>query len=700
MSDLPVVLFAFANHLDPEFRLDNLSYERNEIRKYLRVAEKEGLCEILLLFDSTFENLFEIFQDIDYKDRIAIFHFAGHASSNGLSMEKLDGESDFIFTEGYAKFLGQQKSLKLVFLNGCNTNQHAEYLHNNEIPLVISTKREVDDALSANIAIRFYQSLAADKTVGRAFREACSIVDSKNKGGSLIARGLGFDRRSQENPDWKLSTFISEAEPSQWCFSKAKNDPLFSLPKVEFSKMAPSKVKPSILPFDPFVGFRPYTGDDFNILWGRDYEIKGFYELLQEELQPSIAICHGVKGVGKTSFLSAGIIPRLKSGKYFVRSIYLDENASYDAFRNELTECFIEKEFTKGKGFVFVFGLSILHKLYVEQIIKQIQKTTLQITFILELTDAILSQWQSLFNSFRPTFYQLLPFNQKSIDSIFLKLSEEYNVLLDSKFRETFTSLILSDAKSGSTPLLQYTLASLLRKAKKSDLNIPKLDMNLLTDWNALIGFTSFIQVQLSKIDKEFSHSGIALEILNDGTRNNQLDSLPKLSELSKKYNLESSLLERLIDQLKANYLLSEPVSTVGDESYQIRLYHNILAHPLKDVIDNSYKPAQEIRRLLKYNLQENKLFDENEINLIVKNEKSSKVIGADGKALLNNSINFINDKNKRKRYRSYFKYGLAFSIIFLGVFLDNPYLLMYLILLFVFYIFENSPQHLPSKNE
>ncbi len=678
MSDLPVVLLAFANDYDPDRRLENLSSERNQIVRSLKIAEENELCQVEIIVDANFENVVDAFRKPKFKDRIAVFHFAGHADDYGLCLESLQGNPEYILAEGFAQFLGQQHNLKMVFLNGCATSDHAIHLHEKKVPIVISTKREVKDDLAALMAINFYKFLASDSTILRSFIEAEGVIKSMDVDWSILSRGLGLKNMNGIVSDWKMSINEDLNDASLWCFSKAKNDPLFSLPKVESH----------ISPFDPFVGFRPYTNDDFNIFWGRDYEIKGFYELLQEQSQPSIAICHGVKGVGKTSFLSAGIIPRLESGEYFVRSIYLNESTTYSAFKDELKKYLDEKKSIKGKGFIFLFGLSEKDKLYVEEIAIQFQKTTLQITFILELTNAILNEWQSLFNSFRLSFYQLLPFNQKSIDSIFLKLSIDFKIEADSKFKETISSLILSDAKSGSTPLLQYTLSSLLQKAKKSDLNTSTLDMNLLTEWNSLIGFTSYIKNQLSKIDKEFSDSGIALEILNDCTRDSKLDSLPKISELSKKYNLEISLFERLIDQLKANYLLSEPVSKVGGESSEVRLYHNILAHPLKDIIDNSYAPAQEVRRFCRYRVYNDKPFEQNEIQLINRNKSFVKKLNSDEQELLNFSIASNNDLKKRKKYQTIFKYTLLAVILFLGIFLNSPYLLMYIILLFVFYVF------------
>ena len=121
----PVILLAFANELVEGRFLKNLSNEQNEIRKALEKAEDNGLCELVILSNTTIESLTETFQRKKYRDRISIFHYAGHAASYKLLLEGKDGENSEAHSSGLVPFLASQNGLKLVFLNGCNSERQA-----------------------------------------------------------------------------------------------------------------------------------------------------------------------------------------------------------------------------------------------------------------------------------------------------------------------------------------------------------------------------------------------------------------------------------------------------------------------------------------------------------------------------------------------------------------------------------------------
>ena len=67
-------------------------------------------------------------------DRLVVFHYGGHANGTLLQLE--DGAESAV---GLARLLGQMRSLKLVFLNGCATQGHAALLRDAGVPAVIAT---------------------------------------------------------------------------------------------------------------------------------------------------------------------------------------------------------------------------------------------------------------------------------------------------------------------------------------------------------------------------------------------------------------------------------------------------------------------------------------------------------------------------------------------------------------------------------
>ena len=78
--------------------------------------------------NSTAGDIFKVFQDPKYRNRIAIFHYGGHANGYQLLLESASGQSAAADAGGLAAFLAQQQGLQLVFLNGCSTQQQTQGL--------------------------------------------------------------------------------------------------------------------------------------------------------------------------------------------------------------------------------------------------------------------------------------------------------------------------------------------------------------------------------------------------------------------------------------------------------------------------------------------------------------------------------------------------------------------------------------------
>ena len=158
----PVIFLAFANDRDDTVGyLRNLPDEARKLRDALRPAEQDGLCEVQALQNCTAEDIFKVFQDSRYRNRIAVFHYGGHANGCQLLLESAGCGSAAADAGGLAAFLGEQQGLQLVFLNGCSTQQQTEGLLAANVSVVISTSRSIDDAVATDFASQFYRSLAA-----------------------------------------------------------------------------------------------------------------------------------------------------------------------------------------------------------------------------------------------------------------------------------------------------------------------------------------------------------------------------------------------------------------------------------------------------------------------------------------------------------------------------------------------------------
>ena len=171
MPDLsPVVLLVYANdRLNPERYLRDLVEEVRAIRQRL-YAQVVPPYQVVERGNATLDDLIQALDQ--YAGRVRVLHIAGHADSLELMLEGPGGGPGRAGREGLARLLGAQVGLRLVFLNGCATQAHAEALVAAGVPAVIATDRAISDQAAARFAGRFYERLAQRDSVGRAFAAA------------------------------------------------------------------------------------------------------------------------------------------------------------------------------------------------------------------------------------------------------------------------------------------------------------------------------------------------------------------------------------------------------------------------------------------------------------------------------------------------------------------------------------------------
>ena len=215
----PVIFLTFANDRDEHLAL--LNRERKNIIRVLRKHDDEGLVKLITDASATLEDIFEVFRE--YEDQVTIFHYGGHATGSSLKLEADDGSSSSAQALGLAQFLGQQKSLKLVFLNGCATKPQVEVLLKHGVPAVIATATKIKDNMATEFAEQFYYSLANFTTVERAFALATAFVNAKYKdfGDISLHRDLSV---WGEQPDASLpwGLYGSDSDESlEWSLPKS-----------------------------------------------------------------------------------------------------------------------------------------------------------------------------------------------------------------------------------------------------------------------------------------------------------------------------------------------------------------------------------------------------------------------------------------------------------------------------------------------
>lgn len=193
--DAPVIFLAFANN--SEAPLPQLEREGENLYRHLNEGSGKGHYILHRESFATTEKIAHYL--IDFKDRVVLFHYGGHAEGDGLELTDQKAGSD-----GIAQLIAAQKQLKLVFLNGCSTRAQVEKLLELGVPAVIATSSPIDDTMAVELAEQFYSAMVKKHTIREAFAMAAGLV--KAKGGEVEQyRGIKLKEETEKFP-WGLYT--------------------------------------------------------------------------------------------------------------------------------------------------------------------------------------------------------------------------------------------------------------------------------------------------------------------------------------------------------------------------------------------------------------------------------------------------------------------------------------------------------------
>ncbi len=225
-NNTPVVLLAFANA--PDDHLANLKTESRRVYKTLQPLQEHGRVQVHREESSQIGELYEDL--LSHDGRIVVFHYGGHANGESLQLENGAGGGT-----GLARLLGQQSSLKLVFLNGCATKGHVRHLLDAGVPAVIATSVPVGDTKAQEFSNAFYMALAEGRSISESFDAASAFVESAhgadgNSGVVFTRSGTEWDDEDEDDYDtpvleWGL--YVQDAcadDLAQWRLPNAQSD--------------------------------------------------------------------------------------------------------------------------------------------------------------------------------------------------------------------------------------------------------------------------------------------------------------------------------------------------------------------------------------------------------------------------------------------------------------------------------------------
>ncbi|MCB0191714.1 MAG: CHAT domain-containing protein [Anaerolineae bacterium] len=627
----PVIFLAFANMPagTPGY-LRNLGQEARRLTATLSRAEEKGLCELVV---KPFAELNEILTTFrNYRNRIAIFHYAGHAKNFELLLEDADKGTIAVDGRSLAAFLGEQTGLKMVFLNGCATQPQVKGLLEANVSAVIATEQAIKDEVATNFADNFYRSLASGANLQTAYNEAEAAVrstittDDTRELYRSDARDALFETENLPSDHWPWDLYMKPGDEAtaNWNLPEAVNDPVTVLPPL-----------PELdLPGSPYRHLRWFEREHAEIFFGRGHEVRDLYKQVTTLTMPVILL-YGQAGVGKSSLLAAGILPRLE-GDYETRYIRRDRDYGLlGSLRRALpradsmAEAWLRLDTPKRPLVVVLDQVEEVYTRPLDGPVNELDSFIMAIRelfadpnqrppgkLILGFRKEWLADIETRLTEYRlpraKIFLQRLekkgiveaivgPARSERLKNFGLTIAEELPE--GEKLQDIIAEDLLEDRESPIAPTLQILLTKMWERAKAE--NYDKVHFNLdlyqsLKREGLLL--KDFLDQQLASLAEwqaDVVESGLILDMMAYHTTPQGTTEQRTQSELNKMYGHCQKDISLIVQQCEDLYLLVDPVKNQLDENTASRLAHDSLAQLVRHRFDESNAPGQRARRIL-----------------------------------------------------------------------------------------------------
>lgn len=391
------------------------------------------------------------------------------------------------------------------------------------------------------------------------------------------------------------------------------------------------------LPVSPFRYLERFTSKDAEIFFGRRREIRLLYDLLTSSDAPPVVLLYGQSGVGKSSFLDAGVLPRL-AWSHEVRYVRRDTHRSLlelllgalgeglarspdttlrDAWRNAEREAGqpimvfldqVEEAFTRPRA---------EQPAELEELVDELASLGAEPASCPRgrLVLAFRKEWL-------PEIQKQLELGELAHGKVFLegldreavmevvngltatrRLRQHYGLDIELGLAEFIADDLVSDANSPVAPTLEILLTKLWRAAAARSAHAPQFSRALYDSLRAeglLLG--DFVDQQLEGLRRQHAQeldSGLAIDVLayhttalvTAGTRNSD--------ELNAQYRHVAERLPSLIASMVDSYLLSDSGGADAGGTRCTRLAHDTLAAHVRRRLDTSVLPGPRARRIL-----------------------------------------------------------------------------------------------------
>lgn len=319
-------------------------------------------------------------------------------------------------------------------------------------------------------------------------------------------------------------------------------DPIFGLPGLPQNK----------LPEKPYKYLTWFTEAEAEVFFGRSPDIAQVYRQLTDPSEPGILLLYGQSGVGKSSFLDAGLQPRLK---WYHEVIYLRRDAGQSLLEtlrqnlgaappDSLATAWHAKEQTSGRALVVIFDqleevftrpshnapnelqefCAALVDLYGPNASRA--RGRLVLSFRKEWFAEIQKQMETSQLDWSKHFLQTMD-KPAVIEAVMgltktERLRNRYALQVSAALAEDMATALLKDRESPIAPTLQILLTRMWDRATARSPRCPEMKAS---DFEALeeegLGLGDFLDQQLEKLGQaenkheEWVNSGLALDVLD-----------------------------------------------------------------------------------------------------------------------------------------------------------------------------------------
>jgi CHAT domain len=678
----PVIFLAFANEQgDGSHYLRNLIDERSNVRDILKPLEARGV-RVEPEPNTTLEFILDTFRT--FRDQIPIFHYGGHADSYGLLLEAANRSNQEVLASGLAAFLKSQSGLKLVFLNGCSTQGQVLALRDAGVGAVIATLQEIDDDVARAFAVGFYKSLMTGATIQMAFDEAQAEIQT--------SRGIRTEgsKRKLYREDAKVETdrfpwmLKGTPEARAWSLADALNDPTFGLPDL------PEDIE---LPQEPYRNLERFKREDALVFFGRGRDTVELLNAIAAKgpTASQVVLLYGQTGVGKSSVLEAGVLPRLERSHHVIYARRDPERRLLGTLEHELSSISGMSKDSIGTMWraaevklqhPLVFILDQLDEAFPVSVTAG-NNTSVGNLELEELLDALRVVFSS--GEERPKGKIVLGFRMEVLAEVedvlkrrglnctwkFLKSIErsgiieaitgpakhaKYNLTIEPNLPSVIADDLLADSESPIAPTLQILMDRLWKDATtKGDPVVTLEQYNALRRPGNL--FKKFFEDKIKALENwrsEVVESGLLFDLLEYHTTLIGTAKQNKLEELKNWYQHRPDILELVEHAQRTERLLVGSATKDGPPA--TRLAHDTLAPLVREQFQISQRPGQRARRILENQFREQQgaqaisLLDEQSLNLIEQGVSGMRCFTPDERILVERSQTALVEVKGRRR--------------------------------------------------